>query len=181
MAPTVTFIGYRGSGKSAVGAEVAQQLGWRFVDADIELERRAGCTIREIFETDGEAYFRALEEEVLHDLLSETELVVAAGGGAVLSGSVRTLLKRSGAVVFLRVSAEVAEWRIAADRTSADRRPALTRLPPRAEIETTLAVRTPLYEECATITLDADNTSIGQLAREVTGRLSVDFRRETAS
>ncbi|HEX6984200.1 MAG TPA: shikimate kinase, partial [Planctomycetaceae bacterium] len=79
----LTFIGYRGSGKSTVGAAVAARLGRPFADADAEIERRAGRTIREIFATDGEPHFRALEREVMADLLSRDDLVIAAGGGAV--------------------------------------------------------------------------------------------------
>ncbi len=167
MASTITFIGYRGSGKSAVGAVVARRLGWSFVDADVEIERRAGQTIREIFATEGEPAFRALEEDVLQELLTRPDTVIAAGGGAVLSAATRERMKAAGRVVFLNVSPEVAEQRIASDATTAERRPALTSLPAREEIERTMAARMPLYAECATITLDADEATICDLADAV--------------
>lgn len=176
----LTFIGYRGSGKSAVGRAVAEQLGWRFVDADVEVESRAGRTIREIFATDGEARFRDIEREVLAELLSEDQLVIAAGGGAVLAEDTRTRLKQSGTVVYLSISPEVAERRMAGDATTAERRPALTSLPRRAEIETTLAARLPLYAECATLTLDANEQSVSTLAEAVIRALPAESRRETA-
>jgi shikimate kinase len=181
MAPRITFIGYRGSGKSAVGALVAERLRWRFVDADDELERRAGRTIRDIFAHDGEPHFRRIEEEVLKELLSETPIVIAAGGGAVLSPQTRDRLKHSGVVVYLEVSPAVAEQRIAGDLTTAQRRPALTGLPQRAEIESTMAARRAFYEECATITLNADRATVFELAEAVLDALPADVRRESAT
>ena len=179
MPSTITFIGYRGSGKSAVGALVARQLGWRFVDADVELEQRAGQTIREIFASRGESVFRTLEEEVLKDLLEQDEIVIAAGGGAILSPSTRERLKASGPVVFLKVSPAAAEQRIASDVTTAERRPALTSLPAREEIERTMAMRMPLYAECATVTLEANSATIPELADAVLRSIPAVGRRET--
>jgi shikimate kinase len=167
MASTITFIGYRGSGKSAVGAVVARRLGWSFVDADVEIERRAGQTIREIFAAGGEPAFRSLEEDVLKELLTRAGTVISAGGGAILSAATRERMRSAGYVVFLKVSPEVAFRRIASDATTAERRPPLTSLPARDEIERTMTARMPLYEECATITLDADAATISDLAEAV--------------
>jgi len=181
MSSTITFIGYRGSGKSAVGALVAKRLGWRFVDADVEIERRAEQTIREMFAMRGEPAFRALEEDVLKELLEQQETVIAAGGGAILSVATRERLKASRSVVFLRVSPAVAERRIASDATSAERRPALTSLPVREEIERTMASRMPLYSECATVMLDADHGTIDELADAVLQAFPAGGRRETVT
>ncbi|MBA3315661.1 MAG: shikimate kinase [Planctomycetaceae bacterium] len=177
----IIFIGYRGSGKSAVGACVADRLGWRFVDADVEIERRAGRTIREIFAEQGESHFRDIERQVLAELLSESDLVIAAGGGAILSAETRERLKCAGPVIYLKVSPGVAEQRIASDVTTSERRPALMDLPRRAEIETTMAARALLYEECATITLDADAKTVSALADEVMRLLPAEYRREAAT
>lgn len=181
MASTITFIGYRGSGKSAVGALVAQKLGWPFVDADEEIERRAGQTIREMFASQGEPAFRAMEEEVLKDLLAHDVTVIAAGGGAILSAATRERMKSAGPVVFLKVSPEVAARRIASDATTAERRPALTSLPASEEIERTMASRMPLYVECATITLDADAATILELAEATLQALPAAAQRETTT
>ncbi len=181
MIQTVAFIGYRGSGKSAVGAEVALRLGWRFIDADVEIERRAGRTIREIFAADGEAHFRALERERLAKLLTESNLVIAAGGGAVLSAQTRKLLKETSFVVYLKVSPAVAEARIVSDATTAERRPALTTLSRRSEIETLMAARLPLYEACATVTFDVDDSSVSDLADGVMHALTAENRGGVAT
>ena len=151
----LTFIGYRGSGKSTVGRAVAERLGRPFCDADVELERRAGMTIREIFASVGEAGFRGRERQLLSELLADPVLVLAAGGGAVLNDETRLRMAASGPVIYLEIDAEAAAARIAADPTTATRRPALTALDPIEEIRTLLVRRTPLYAEVATLTLAA--------------------------
>lgn len=163
----LTFIGVRGSGKSAVGAALAERLGLPFVDADVEIERRAGRTIREIFAEGGEQAFRELERDVMAELLGRDRLVVAAGGGAVLAEETRERMKRSGAVVHLRVSAETAESRVVGDASTAERRPALTGLPRRAEIEAVMAAREPLYQGTATAVVDTDGLSVGEVVEAV--------------
>lgn len=167
----LTFIGARGSGKSAVGAAVAARLGWPFADADAEVERRAGRTIREVFAADGEPAFREMERQVMAELLGHERLVVAAGGGAVLSAETRERMRRSGPVVYLRVGPATAEQRIMACGTTADRRPALTALPPRAEIEAVMAAREPLYRETATVVVDTEGLTADEVAEAVCGAL----------
>lgn len=177
----LTFIGVRGSGKSAVGAAVAARLGWEFADADAEIECRAGTTIREIFVEQGEAAFRGIEREVMADLLGEERLVIAAGGGAVLAAETRERMRRSGPVVYLRVSPETAERRIAACETTSDRRPALTSLPPRAEIEAVMAAREPLYREVATVTVDTEGQTVAGIAEAVCQALPAGCAGGTAT
>ena len=81
-APTIALVGLPGSGKSAIGRRLGQQLGWRFVDSDHCIEDRIGCTIRQFFEREGEDAFRDVEEQVLADLTSSLQLgVMATGGG----------------------------------------------------------------------------------------------------
>lgn len=173
----LTFIGYRGSGKTTVGRAVADRLGWRFVDADDEIERRAGRSIREIFAAEGEAGFRRIERQVMADLLAIDRLVVAAGGGAILAEETRELLRHSGPVVFLRVTAETAHRRISGDATTPDRRPALTDLAPRDEIAAVMLAREPHYLACASLVLDADDKDADTLASAVLRSLP----RETAT
>lgn len=177
----LTFIGFRGCGKSTIGAAVADRLIRPFVDADAEIEHRAGRSIREIFASDGEAGFRELERLVMADLLADEKLVIAAGGGAVLSAETRERMRRSGPVVYLRVTANTAERRIAGDASTGERRPALTNLPPRSEIEWLLETREPLYEECATLTLDADDRSVEDLIEAVLSGLTAEHGREAAT
>lgn len=156
----VTLIGYRGSGKSSVAGPLAERLGWRWIDADAELERRAGQTIREMFASQGEPAFRRLEREVMAELLTRDELVIAAGGGAVLNADTCDEMRATGPVIWLQASAELLLQRIEADKSTAERRPNLTSSSGRAEIEQLLAQREPLYRQCATLTLATDGHSV---------------------
>lgn len=167
----ITLIGYRGTGKSTLAAPLAQRLGWCWIDADVELERRAGRTIKQIFETDGEPEFRRLERELLAELLQQDRLVVAAGGGAILNEATRHDLKTSGPVIWLQASADVVERRLATDPTTGQRRPNLTASGGRDEIERLLKIREPLYRECSTIVVEADSADPEQLVDVVFAQL----------
>lgn len=161
----ITLIGYRGSGKSTLAAPLASRLDWDWIDADVEIERRAGKTIATIFAEDGEPAFRQLEREVLADLLSKNNLIIAAGGGAILDAETCRRMRNAGMVVWLRASLDTLTQRIFADPTTADRRPNLTATGGRAEVETVLKEREPLYRDCAHRILDVDSISPDELAR----------------
>ena len=163
----ITLIGYRGSGKSSVAAPLADALGWNWIDADDEIERCAGCSIREIFEKEGEPKFRELEEKTLDELLSRDQLVIAAGGGAILSEKTCEKMKSSGPVVWLKASVEVLASRIESDVTTTQRRPNLTSLGGRQEIEDVLAVREPLYRDCATLTVETDDRHLSEIVTSI--------------
>jgi len=152
----ITLIGYRGTGKTSVAKPLAERLGWQAIDADVELEARAGRTIREIFNTDGEGEFRRLERETLLDLLSRDCLVIAAGGGAILNPDTRVDIPAAGPVVWLTASADTIEKRLFGDQTTSERRPNLTSQGGRAEIELLLSQREPLYRECSLIEIATD-------------------------
>jgi shikimate kinase len=98
-----------GAGKSTVGALLARQLQWRFLDADTVLENRAAKTVADIFAQDGEAHFRTLEAGVISDLVREHHLVLAVGGGAVEIAAIRNTLLQSPetCVVFLQAPLEI--------------------------------------------------------------------------
>ena len=172
----ITLIGYRGTGKSTLAAPLAQRLSWEWLDADVELERRAGRSIQQIFATDGEPEFRRLERELLAELLQRDRLVIAAGGGAIGNEATRTDLKAAGPVIWLQASADTIERRLATDPTTGQRRPNLTSSGGRAEIERLLALREPLYRECATIVLDSDRASAQHLVEDVMQQLTLPRR-----
>jgi len=163
----ITLIGYRGTGKSTVGPQLAARLGWAFLDADPEIERRAGKSIRQIFADSGEPEFRRLEAEFLAEQLGGDRLVLAPGGGAVMNEATRERMLSAGPVVWLTAPTDVIVKRMAGDETSVERRPALTGLPPRDEIEQLLAKRTPLYAQAATITVETSGKSVGQIVDEI--------------
>lgn len=162
----VVLIGYRGTGKSAVARLLAERLDCAWIDADVELERRAGRTIADIFARQGEPAFRDLEAEVLADLLRGDNLVVAAGGGCVLRPENRAAL-RAAFVVWLQADADTIEQRLAGDATTAARRPNLTAAGGREEIVGLLAAREPYYRQCAQGQVDTSGKSPVQVADEV--------------
>ncbi|MBD3675279.1 MAG: shikimate kinase [Planctomycetaceae bacterium] len=167
----VTLIGYRGCGKSSVGRLLAQQLSWSFCDADVELETRAGKSIREIFATDGEDAFRDLEEETLADLVRRDRLVLAAGGGAVLRETTRTRFQDAGPVVWLTAPAETLYARIHADDTTGERRPDLTDRGGLEEVQTLLTQREPIYREAADLILETQGQELPEIVNELSRRL----------
>src|SRR3990172_13143827 len=118
----ITLIGYRGTGKSTLAAPLAKRLGWEWLDADAELERRAGRSIRDIFATDGEPEFRRLERELLAELLRRDRLIVAAGGGAIQNEATRRDMQAAGPVIWLQASVDTIERRLASDPTTGARR-----------------------------------------------------------
>lgn len=152
----ISLIGYRGTGKSTIARPLADALGWTAIDADIELERRAGKTIRQIFADSGEPEFRRLERETLVALLQQERLVIAAGGGAILNAETRRDLKAAGPVIWLQCGIDTIEHRLFGDATTAERRPSLTGKGAREEIQELLAFREPLYRETSNFSVATD-------------------------
>jgi shikimate kinase/3-dehydroquinate synthase len=139
----LALAGFMGAGKTTLGHEVARRLGRRFVDLDVEIERQTGTTVEEIFARDGEPAFRATEEAIAASVLDAPEpLVVALGGGAVLSAATRDTLARRAFTVLLEVEPAVA-WERAS--TAGGRPLALDEQAFRA----LYVERLPLYEESA--------------------------------
>jgi shikimate kinase len=173
----LVLIGYRGTGKSSVARLLALRLAREWVDADAEIELRAGRSIAAIFDDSGEEGFRKLEAEVLGELLNNPQPVegriIAAGGGVVLRAENRELLTRSATCVWLRASPETIALRIAADDSTASRRPALTTLGRQEEIVRLLSTRAPLYEACATLSIDTEAKSAKAVADEIIARLQL--------
>ncbi|MSU80258.1 MAG: shikimate kinase [Gemmataceae bacterium] len=168
----IFLIGYRGTGKSTVARLLAERLHCTWLDADVELEKRAGKSIRQIFIDNGEETFRDLESAVLRDLMNATDTVIATGGGVVLREENRLALK-NGLVVWLRAPAEVLWHRLNEDAMTRERRPNLSQ-GGLAEIEEMLRLRTPIYERCADFTVDTDAATPTEIA-EVVSR----FGRQT--
>ena len=170
---SIALIGYRGTGKTTVAQRLAMQLGWDWVDADVEVELRAGKSIAAIFADDGEAAFRDVEASVMEDLCRRTDTVLALGGGAVLREENRLAIKNCGAAVWLLASVDAIERRIAADPATAARRPNLTNAPQRTEIERLLKERTPNYRACATLEVDTEGKAPAEIADEIVAALGL--------
>jgi len=119
------LIGLRGTGKSTVGAVLAQRLQWEFLDTDTIVEERAGMTIREIFAQGGEPYFRELETQTVQDCCTHDKAVIATGGGAILNPDNVAVLRKDGFVVHLTADPSELWHRISRDCKTAERRPKL--------------------------------------------------------
>jgi shikimate kinase len=167
----IFLIGYRGTGKSTVAALLAERLGWQSVDADHEIERRVGRSIAQIFTEEGESAFRDLETQVVAGFARLRSAVIALGGGTVLRAENRAAIRGLGTVVWLTASADTIESRLAADESTAQRRPNLTAAGGRAEIEQVLAAREPTYRECATLTVATDGKTSAEVANEIFAQL----------
>ena len=161
----VYLIGYRASGKTSVGRAVASALSRLFVDTDLLIEDSAGRDIAAIFRDSGEPAFRQLESETLETLsaraLAGEELVVATGGGIVLSEENCELMRATGLVIWLRAPASVLRERIEGDPGTARRRPALSGDSASAEVEDVLRRRYSLYEVAADCIVDT--AELGQV------------------
>nr|WP_199433172.1 shikimate kinase [Qaidamihabitans albus] len=164
--PRAVLVGPPGSGKSSVGRLLAERIGAGFRDTDADVVARAGRPIADIFTTDGEPAFRALEEEMVALALDEHDGVLALGGGSVLSPATRKRLIGH-TVVFLNVG--LAEGVRRTGMSSA--RPLLAGVNPRATYKELLDARLPVYREVATVEVVTDGHSVAEVVAEITARL----------
>jgi shikimate kinase len=166
--PRVTLIGYRGVGKTSVAAGLAARLGCGWCDCDVELERRLGRSIADVITQDGEPAFRDAEQTLLAELLRDGDAVLATGGGVILREANRERLMASGTpVVWLQADAATIRRRLAADPSTAHRRPGLTTANPLDEVADVLAVREPLYATVADVTVDTASQSIDVVVERI--------------
>lgn len=152
-----------GAGKTTVGRHLAKHFGRRFVDADHEIEARTGVRVPTIFEIEGEAGFRKREAQVIAQLATESDLVLATGGGVVLDPGNRGVLASSGLVIYLNAPPALLYERTRHDRN----RPLLRVADPLAKLEELFRLRDPLYREIADVVIDAIGGSVTQLVAKV--------------
>jgi shikimate kinase len=165
------LIGYRATGKTTLARLLAERLGWDWIDADVEIERRAEKSIARIFAEDGEPAFRDLEAEVIADLCRREQLVLAAGGGAPMRPESREAMRASGKVVWLKAQPETILARMSTDATTATRRPDLTDKGPLEEITHLLEHREPVYREACHVEVDTELKTPEQIVSEILDRL----------
>ena len=147
----IYLTGFMGSGKSTTGLVLARKLDYDFLDLDLQIEKGAKKSVATIFEEEGEAVFRAREAELLKETLPRNHLVIATGGGTMLSPESLLRAKSAGLVVYLRLDAEALAKRL----RRVTNRPILRDsngeiLPERAffeRIKALLSQRTPFYEQ----------------------------------
>ncbi len=159
----IILIGFMGSGKSAVGHLLAEELKMNFLDTDELIEKTEGRAISEIFKADGEEYFRELETEVLKTLQDYDNFVLSTGGGMVLREENVSLLKEMGPIVLLWAQPEVIHERV----KNETHRPLLQVPEPLEEIKKRLEHRTPFYRKAADFTVDTSKFGPEEVAKDV--------------
>jgi shikimate kinase len=157
-----------GSGKSAVGRRLAQNLGIDFCDSDDEIEARTGVDIPFIFDKEGEPGFRRREKQVIEELTSRDSIVLATGGGAVEDSDNRARLASRGTVVYLYATIDQQLERTRKGRE----RPMLKNSDPRARLDELMVIRDPLYRGITDIVVETDGRQINAVAREIEERLA---------
>lgn len=164
----IFLVGPMGAGKSTIGRELADKLHLEFFDSDQEIERRTGADISWVFDLEGEEGFRVREENVIDDLTEMQGIVLATGGGSVISSKVRNRLSARGIVVYLETTIDKQVARTQRDR----RRPLLqTSEEPRSVLEKLAVERNPLYEEIADVIVQTDDQSAKVVAHKIVERL----------
>jgi shikimate kinase len=159
----IYLVGMPGAGKTTLGRQLAKRMRRGFVDVDHEIEARTGVRIPLIFDIEGEQGFRTRESKVLVELGSQSGLIVATGGGAVLRPENRAALKQSGIVVYLHAAPH-----LLFERTRLDpNRPLLQVADPKKKLVELFAERDPLYREVADIIVNSPGGGISHLVRQV--------------
>ncbi len=165
----VVLIGFMGCGKSSIGRYMAKN-GYNLVDTDSYIEEKTGRTIKSIFDTEGEEYFRRLETDVLLELLgrSTDKLVVAAGGGLPMYARNRALIHKLGTVVYLRANADTLAKRLRGDTV----RPLLQNGDVKERIKELMSKRASTYEGTADIIIDTDRCSYEKVFSMIKERIN---------
>jgi len=166
--PSLSLTGFMFSGKSSVGRSLARKLGLEFVDLDNRIITHAGKKIERIFREDGETAFRAIERQVVCEVLPVPGQIVAAGGGAVIDPENRDFIRRHSCVVWLKIKPETVLARLRASRGRV--RPLLKVEDPEAEIRRLLDARSQYYEQCD-LAVETDGLGVRAVARRIIAAL----------
>ncbi len=168
MKTNIALIGFMGTGKTAIGRALAGKLNKTFVELDSLIEQKAGKSIPEIFQQDGEIAFRELEIAVTKDVSSEENLVIACGGGIVLNKINIDRLRKEGVIVYLTASPRVILKRVLGGGGG---RPLLEVASPALTIRELLRFRKPFYERAADIKIDTSRLDINSVTEQIINKM----------
>ncbi len=163
----IFLVGPMGAGKSTIGRHLADELHLDFYDSDQEIERRSGADIAWIFDLEGEDGFRAREENIINDLTDKQGIVLATGGGSIVTKAVRNRLSARGIVVYLQTTIDKQVARTQRDK----RRPLLQNDDPEQVLRDLADLRNPLYEEVADYVVDTDDQSARAVANQIISKI----------
>lgn len=165
----IFLVGPMGAGKSTIGRHLADQLHLDFYDSDQEIERRTGADIAWVFDIEGEEGFRNREEKVITDLTDMQGIVLATGGGSIISKDVRNRLSARGIVVYLQTTIDKQVARTQRDK----KRPLLQKDDPEEVLKSLAESRNPLYEEVADYVVDTDDQSARAVANQIIEKIGL--------
>jgi shikimate kinase len=171
----VVLIGYRCSGKSAVGRVLARELERDFLDMDELMEKRVGCSIEKLVFGRGWDHFRDTEKRLVKEVSKRDNLVIATGGGVVMDKENVINLKHNAWVVWLNGKAEVLRDRMAEEHKSGRIRPSLTGADSLEEITEVLSLREPLYKTAAELIVDTSGFSVPEVTALIIRNLPKGF------
>lgn len=160
---TVVMVGMMGAGKTAVGKALAAALGVSFIDSDAEIEKAANMSIPELFERDGEPFFRQKESQIIGRLLETERGVLSTGGGAYLSEDNRKVISEKGVAVWLDAELNLLWSRV----RHKDTRPLLRTADPFAKLSDLFHARVPFYAMADLSVKTEAGFSIAQTAERV--------------
>ena len=160
----IILIGFMGSGKSTLGKRLAEVLNYKFIDTDLEIEKKEGRTISQIFKEEGEVYFRDLETVIIREFLEEEKgKVISVGGGLPLRQENREILQMLGTVIYLKTTSETIYERLKEDTS----RPLLQTEDPKKRIKELMEEREEKYREASHIILQTDSKQIEEMISEI--------------
>lgn len=166
------LVGMMGSGKTTMGRALARHLGKAFVDSDEEIIKRTGVTVPHIFDIEGESGFRVRETAVIKDLVGRDNMVMATGGGAVLSGQNRAMLRQNGIVIYLKANVHDLWQRTKHDRN----RPLLQTQDPHAKLTQLFEERDPIYQQLSDIAVQSGKQSVHALMLQLADKID-EFKK----
>ena len=164
----IILVGPMGAGKTTIGRQLAKKLSKEFYDSDHEIEKHTGADISLIFELEGEEGFRKRESQLLKEIVSNKNIVLSTGGGAVLNPENRKLLSDNGIIIYLKSTAEKLYRRIADDK----RRPLIQTDDRLNKIKKILEEREPLYQSLANEIIETQELSIKQITQKILDLIS---------
>lgn len=170
--PNLVLIGYRATGKTSVGARLAEALHRPFVDLDQVLVREAGRSVADIVAQGGWAEFRRLEKELVARYRDARGLVLATGGGVVLDPDNVAALRENGILIWLIADPAAIQARLAQDQPRDANRPSLTGEDTVREVLEVLEARAPLYQAAAQMSVDTTHRSVAQVVKLVLAALT---------
>jgi shikimate kinase len=174
----IVLIGYRCTGKTAVGKILARELGRSFLDTDRLVEEETGSSVKGLVSAKGWDHFREMEKLVVEKITKGDNLVIATGGGVVMDGENVAHLKRNGWIVWLKADAALIKERMEREERSGTIRPSLTGSDPIEEIDRVLSSRASLYGEAADLTVDTSTCSPREVADLVMKALPLGVKGE---